>query len=174
MIKAEDIFKIGTLTRVHGVSGELNFHFTDDVFDRADADYLFLQLDGLPVPFYIEEYRFKGSDDALMKFENIDTADAAERICGADVYFPVALVPEEAELPQRWSSLTGFEVSDVAAGSVGRVVSVDDSSQNILLRVKKDGKEFLLPFHEDLLVAYDEKKRTLLLHLPEGLLTIND
>lgn len=174
MIKAEDIFKIGRLTHVHGVSGEVNFHFTDDVFDRADAEYLFLQMDGLPVPYYIEEYRFKGNADALMKFENVDTADAAGQICGADVYFPIALIPEQKAKPLTWNSLTGFEVSDRVAGSLGRVVSVDDSSANILLRVEKDGKEFLLPFHEDLLVEYDNKKRRLLLDLPEGLLTIND
>ena len=36
----DDVFKIGRLGKTHGVKGELSFHFTDDVFDRVDADYI--------------------------------------------------------------------------------------------------------------------------------------
>ena len=174
MVKAEDLFKIGKITRVHGVSGEVNFHFIDDVFDRAGAEYLFLQIEGLPIPFYIESYRFKSKSDAIIKFENVGTAEAAENICGADVYFYIELVPEHTEKPLTCCCMKDFEVYDRKAGYLGRVVSVDDSSANIILCVEQEEKKFLVPFHEDLLVESDRKKRTMLLDLPEGLLTIND
>ena len=35
------------------------FAITDDVFDRVDAEYLVLDIDGILVPFYLEEYRFR-------------------------------------------------------------------------------------------------------------------
>ena len=41
-----DTYKIGTITKTHGISGELSMNFTDDVWDRADADYVFLEADG--------------------------------------------------------------------------------------------------------------------------------
>ena len=54
-----DTFPIGRLGKPHGVKGEITFHFTDDIFDRVDADYVFLEIDGLQVPFFFEEYRFR-------------------------------------------------------------------------------------------------------------------
>ena len=67
MIKKEDVYRIGRLGKPHGVQGEISFMFDDDVFDRSDADYLVLDIDGILVPFFMEEYRFKGSETAIMK-----------------------------------------------------------------------------------------------------------
>ena len=59
MIRREDVFKIGRMGKPHGVKGELSMQCDDDVFDRVDADYLVLDIDGILVPFFIEEYRFR-------------------------------------------------------------------------------------------------------------------
>lgn len=71
------------------MKGEVSFTFTDDVFDRTDeCDYLVLLLDGILVPFFIEEYRFRSDDVALVKFEGIDTAERARMLTNVEVYFP--------------------------------------------------------------------------------------
>ena len=59
MIKQEEVYKIGRLGKSHGVKGEVSFQFDDDIFDRVDADYLVLDIDGILVPFFMEEYRFR-------------------------------------------------------------------------------------------------------------------
>ena len=59
MIKREDVYKIGRLGKAHGVKGEVSFQFDDDIFDTTDADYLILDIDGILVPFFMEEYRFR-------------------------------------------------------------------------------------------------------------------
>lgn len=175
MISQDDIFKIGTITKIHGVGGEVLFCFTDDVFDRAGIDYLFLEIDGLPVPFYIEGYRFKGSGRVIVKFEDINTAEAATELCGADVYFPKSEVVENDGEPLSWTYLAGFKVFDEQAGYLGEVASVNDSTTNILLTVQREkGGDVLIPLHEDFVTACDEKERRLTLRLPEGLLTLNE
>ena len=60
MIKAEEVYKIGRLGKAHGVKGEVSFQFDDDIFDRVDADYLVLDIDGILVPFFMEEYFGRG------------------------------------------------------------------------------------------------------------------
>ena len=45
MIKEEDVYKIGRIGKPHGVSGEVTLRFSDDVFDRVDADYVVLLVD---------------------------------------------------------------------------------------------------------------------------------
>lgn len=51
MIRKEEVYKIGIFNKPHGIHGELSFTFTDDIFDRADCDYLICLLDGIFVPF---------------------------------------------------------------------------------------------------------------------------
>ena len=97
MIKREDVYKIGKLGKAHGVKGEISFLFDDDVFDRTDADYLILDMDGILVPFFIEEYRFKTDDNALMKFEGIDTQERARELTGCEVYFPREMAEDDDE-----------------------------------------------------------------------------
>lgn len=45
MIREDEVYKIGMLTKTHGVSGELNMAFTDDVFDRVEAEYVVCRMD---------------------------------------------------------------------------------------------------------------------------------
>lgn len=44
MIKREDVYKIGVFNKPHGIHGELSFTFTDDIFDRVEAEYLICLL----------------------------------------------------------------------------------------------------------------------------------
>ena len=83
-----DAFRIGRIGKPHGVRGEVSMQFSDDVFDRTDADYVFLKVDGLLVPFFIEEYRFRSDETVLMKFCDIDDADHARELTGCEVSPP--------------------------------------------------------------------------------------
>ena len=47
MIKESEVYRIGRLGKAHGIKGEVSFQFDDDVFDRVDADYLVLDIDGI-------------------------------------------------------------------------------------------------------------------------------
>lgn len=53
MIRREEVFKIGHIGKPHGLQGEVQFLFTDDVFDRVEADYLVIDMEGILVPFFM-------------------------------------------------------------------------------------------------------------------------
>lgn len=169
MIREEEVYQIGKLGKTHGVKGEISFLFDDDVFDRVDADYLILKIDGILVPFFIEEYRFKSDSNALMKFEGIDTQEQARDLTGTDVYFPRSLADSD-DGTLTWSVLVGFDIIDADSGrTVGRIASVDDSTLNILFCLD-DGR--LIPASEDLIIAVDQQARSLTMHIPAGLLEL--
>ena len=175
MISESDVYQIGTITRVHGVRGEVAFQFTDDVWDRVEADYLFLRLDGLLVPFFLEEWRFRSDTTALLKFEDIDTADAATTLVGADVCFPKELIPDDIDDEDlTWQHFTGFEVWQQDHKCLGTVTSVLDQTANILLDITTpDGRSILIPAHEDFILSADHRQRRLIVSVPEDLLTLN-
>ena len=169
MIKEEDVYKIGRLGKTHGVRGEVSFLFDDDVFDRTDADYLILRVDGILVPFFIEEYRFKSDANAIVKFDGIDTQERARELTGCDVYFPRSLA-EGDEGDISWSILVGFDILEAKSGkAVGRIAAIDDATMNILFELE-DGR--LVPASEDLITAIDQEARTITMHIPEGLLEL--
>ena len=97
MIRKEEVFKIGVINKPHGVKGEVSFTFTDDIFDRVDCDYLILLMDGILVPFFMEEYRFRSDNVALVKFEDIDTAEQARKFTNVEVYFPKKFMDEQED-----------------------------------------------------------------------------
>ena len=169
MIRQEEVYKIGKLGKAHGVKGEISFLFDDDVFDRTDADYLILDMDGILVPFFIEEYRFKTDDNALMKFEGIDTQERARELTGCEVYFPREMAEGDEE-QLSWVAIVGFELIDANSGkSAGRIASVDDATINILFELE-DGK--LIPASEELITNVDTKKQKIFINLPEGILEL--
>ena len=169
MIKQEEVYKIGRLGKSHGVRGEVSFLFDDDVFDRVDADYLILDIDGILVPFFIEEYRFRSDTTALMKFEGIDSQERARELTGCDVYFPRNLAASDDD-NISWSAIVGFGIIDASTNkSVGRIASIDDSTLNILFCLE-DGH--LIPASEDLITQIDQQARTITMLLPAGLLDL--
>ncbi len=168
MIKEEEVYQIGRLGKTHGVRGEISFLFDDDVFDRTDADYLILRVDGILVPFFIEEYRFKSDANAIMKFEGLDTQERARELTGCDVYFPRSLAEGDDSI--SWSVLVGFDILEAQSGkTIGRIASIDDSTLNILFCLD-DGR--LIPASDDLITAIDQQARTITMHIPEGLLEL--
>lgn len=110
MIRPDSIYGIGRITRTHGVNGKVELQFTDDVFDRADAPYLFLEMDGLPVPFFWEEYSFKNQHAALFKFEDVDNEQQARRLVGAQVFYDRRFAPHTAPDMDSFKFFVGYRV----------------------------------------------------------------
>ena len=179
MIRLEEVYKIGRLGKAHGVKGEVSFQFDDDIFDRVDADYLVLDIDGILVPFFMEEYRFRNDSVCLIKFCDIDTQQRAQELTGCDVYFPRALA-EEADDDLSLASLVGFTIINDGDGKaaahtvpddsiVGTIASIDDTTANILFCLE-DGR--LIPANDELIVDIDTEHRQIRMNIPEGLLDI--
>jgi 16S rRNA processing protein RimM len=169
MIKKEEVYKIGRIGKAHGVKGEVSFNFDDDVFDRVEAEYLILEVDGILVPFFMEEYRFRSDSTALVKFEDIDTQERARELTNCDVYFPRDLADDEEEV-LTYSCLVGFDISNANTGKkVGTIASIDESTLNILFELE-DGT--LIPASEELITDIDKNNKTITIALPEGILDL--
>ena len=169
MIKQEEVYKIGRLGKAHGVKGEVSLQFDDDIFDRVDADYLVLDIDGILVPFFIEEYRFRSDTVCLVKFYGVDTQQRAQELTGCNVFFQRALAEEDDEMPSL-SMLVGFGIIGMPDGSpIGKIAAIDDSTANILFELE-DGT--LIPASDDLIEEIDAEQQQIKMNIPSGLLDI--
>ena len=164
------VYKIGIIGKAHGVKGELSIQIDDDIFDRVDAEYLVLKLDGIFVPFFMEEYRFKCDSVALVKFEGVDTQERARELTGVEVYFPRELAEQDEETELSYAALVGYTLIDNNSGkAVGTIAYVDEQTINIMFELED---ERLIPATEELIVDVDQKNRTITLDIPEGILDL--
>lgn len=171
MIKPQEVIKIGKVTKTHGVSGELSCTFINDIFGEDDAPYLVADIDGILVPFFIEEYRFKSDVTALIKFEDIDDTDSAKLLLGRELYFPMKYLADD-DVNNFGEGLVGYKIySDKSL--IGTVSAIDDTTANILFSITTEsGDEILIPATDDFVESIDENKREIIMSLPEGLLEI--
>lgn len=170
MIRESDVYKIGKIGKTHGVAGEVSVQIDDDVFDRVDADYLVLCMDGIMVPFFMEEYRFKSDEVVLVKFENIDTQERARELTGIEVFFPRELAETDDDAELTYAALKGYTLVDANSNSaIGVIEYIDEQTINIMFELT-DGT--LIPASEELIVDIDRDKRTIYLNIPEGILDL--
>lgn len=166
MIEQNELVRIGTMRRPHGKSGELQCQMDNDYWDEADADFLILLLDGIFVPFRVEDWRGKGADSLIIRLKGVDTEAKALRLVNAEAYMLRRDLNEEAEEMMTWQDLKGYEVLNSEHVVQGKVATVNESTINTLLEMA-DGR--LLPIHEDLIIEIDAPQKRIILDLPEGL-----
>ena len=159
------MLRIAQVLKSNGTQGELLISFFDVAPEDIDLqEPVFIEFDGLPVPFYFESFVQRGSNRALVHLTGVRSLKDADELSGQNIY---ADYFEE----ESGEDLTGWTVVDPSGSLVGTVSDYEDIPGNTCLWVQRpDGSEVLLPFHEDLVVGLDESSTTLTLHIPDGLL----
>lgn len=170
MIRKDEVYKIGVLNKPHGIHGELQFTFSDDIFDRTDAEYIICLMDGILVPFFIEEYRFRSENSALIKLEDVDDAEKARMFTNIEVYFPIDAAQQASDGQYSWSFFVGFQAEDIQHGKLGEITDIDDTTLNTLFVIDREGDELLVPACEEFVVDIQPDERRIVMQLPEGLL----
>jgi len=131
--------------------------------DIRKNEPVFIDFDGLPVPFFIESIEPKGGR-YLVKLENIDSLAAAEEIVGREVR-----LTESPDAEDEDDGIVGRIIRNAATGDiVGPVLEFLDYSGNTCIAVDHNGTEVILPLHEDLIKKV--RKNEIFLTIPEGLL----
>jgi len=170
MILRDELLSIGRFTRPHGVQGEMSLLLTDDVFDRADVDCLVCSIDGIFVPFFIDDWRYKTNNVVLVKFERVDTVEQARLFANREAFvMKKDYVRDDDELV--WDDFIGFTAEDGTLGPLGTVDYVDDSTLNVLFVIRRpDGTECFVPAQEVFIQEIDPDNHHIVFNLPDGLL----
>lgn len=89
MISADrnTMFQIAVISKSYGTNGECLFSFLNaEPEDIKVTEPVFIYFDGLPVPFFIDNFERKGNKRCLVKLTDIDSFESAEEIVGKEVY----------------------------------------------------------------------------------------
>jgi 16S rRNA processing protein RimM len=157
------MLRIAQVLKSNGTDGELLISFFDVAPEDIDLqEPVFIEFDGLPVPFYFESFTQRGTGRALVRLTGVRSLKDADELSGASIY--ADYFEEEDD-----EDLIGFTVQDPDGTVIGTVTDYEDIPGNTCLWVKRpDGAEVLLPFHEDLVVGLSSSVLTL--RIPDGIL----
>ncbi|MBS2210619.1 16S rRNA processing protein RimM [Carboxylicivirga mesophila] len=171
MIEKHTCRQIGVIVKTHGIAGEVVLRlFNEFSIDDVDVEFLYLELDGGLVPFYLEEAREKNQTDVLAKLEQLKDDQQALKVIDAPVY--VEKQGEEAveEAPFSAYQLVGYEAQAAGHGYIGEIVAIREISKNPLFELDNDGEEVLIPIVDHFIVSIDDEQRLVIFDLPEGLI----
>lgn len=170
-LRLEDLSYIGFVVKPWGFQGHLILGCEEiEPDDFPDTGFVFLKIDGLPVPFKLEESAWRGGH-LTVKLEDVSTEQEAKALAGLDVYLS-AQVARDASANPSWDELTGYEVVDEAAGVIGRIELVEEFPMQFIATVNYDGRQVLFPLNETLVLSIDPEQRRMTVRLPDGLLDI--
>jgi len=169
----DDFFHLGHIAKTRGIRGEVSIYLDVDFPQQyKKLESVFVELDKQLVPFFVESIVLKDKGFASVKFEDVSTEPEARRLVKARVFLPLNELPPLSGKQFYFHEVVGFEVIDEVKGAIGTVIQVIEFSQNPLLSIDFDGKEILLPMHDDTIVSLDRAKKQFLVRAPEGLIDL--
>jgi 16S rRNA processing protein RimM len=155
-----------------GVAGELVLrHHLGKKTSLKGLESFFIekQKDEL-LPYFIESVRIKTADELYVKVEGIHSKEAAHQMLQKQVW----LLEEDFQKYAAKSSaisLLGYHIINEDT-DLGEILEVIEQPHQLLCRILLDGKEALIPVHQETLQKIDKKNKQVFVELPEGLLDI--
>lgn len=168
-----DCFNLGHVAKLHGYKGEVSLFFdADNPNDYAQLDSVFIDIDGILTPFFVESIEMKGKGFAKVKFEGVNTENEAKSILKKGLFLPLTLLPELSGKNFYDHEVVDFTVIDERYGEVGKLIQIVDYANNPLMQIQntKFDKEVLLPLSNELVQSVDREHKILYVKAIEGLI----
>jgi 16S rRNA processing protein RimM len=174
MITKENLQKIGSLAKPHGVNGEVVVRLLPELEGfEPQPEFVFIDLLGGLVPFEVISVRTKGKNDLLMILDTLSTEEKARKLQGAEVYINQNELGEQpVNNDLSIHALTGYEVYDSEKGHLGKINAIIEINNNPLMEIIYKSKELLIPINEDFFKSVDNQKRVIELETPPGLIDL--
>ncbi|MBO7646886.1 MAG: 16S rRNA processing protein RimM [Bacteroidales bacterium] len=167
-----DYFYLGTLTKPFGLKGGLCAFFDADNPERYQTlTAVFLDLDGELIPYQIDKIQYRGRNQFIIFFHDID-ADEAKDLIQADLYLPLSELPPLEGNRFYFHEVVGFQVHDKAKGYIGNCIGFLELANNPVMQIDHDGVEILIPASQQFVTKVDRDNKVLYVDTPEGLIDV--
>jgi len=160
--------KIGFISKLNGYKGELVL--ITDVDDVVREKFLFMKMDGIPVPFFVEDI-FEKSGNFVVKLEDVKDEIFAQRFLNHDVFVERKSRRKNAE---TFSSheLTDYHIVDSVSGDLGPIIRIDEFPQQQIAICIHKGREIMVPLNDEFIDDIDDERKQVAVTLPEGLVDL--
>lgn len=171
-MQKEDCYYVGKITKPHGFKGNLIVHLeTDEPELYENMESVFIETNGMLVPFFFEFTQVHGNNKLLVKFEDV-SAEEAERLVNKELYLPLDTLPELEGNDFYYHEIIGFTLYDQTNTEIGVIQSINDSTAQALFELEFEGKQILIPIVDEWILEVDRKNQAILVKVPDGLIDL--
>jgi len=163
-------FKIGYVAKTHGLKGEVTVILSESV-NLDSIESLFLERNESLIPYFIETCSDR-TDKAFVKFEDVDSLEAANQLKGCSIYLSKTDRPKSKRGEFYDDEIIAFNVEDRELGLLGAVTEVMQSGPNRLLVLNYLGKEVLIPTNGPFIKSINKSSKKIIVELPDGFLEL--
>jgi len=167
-----EYINVGKFVAAFGLTGELVLRHMlgkKTIFKEGEAIFI-EELKSTYLPYFIKSSKAKNKEETSLQIEGINTREKALKFIQKSVSLQQGdfkkLVAKNSPLV-----LLGYTLIDDGK-EIGKVREVIEQPHQVLLQINIEGKEALIPLHEETLVSIDHKKNEVHVILPEGLLDV--
>ena len=161
---------LGTISKTHGVRGELILRIASPTFEPDENwESLFLQIDGILVPFFIASLYAPKAEEWIICFDDYENKDSAQQLVGLPVWILKEYLTKAREA-FHLEKLTGYTLINLSTGKHGLINDFLDIPGNPVFEVMLTSEKVLVPAQENLIEEIDEENQKLFMRLPEGIM----
>ena len=172
-MQKEDCFYLGKIVKKYSFKGELLVKLdTDNPSTYTKMESVFIDKNKSLIPFFIERSSLHKSTLLRVKFEDIDSEEDADKLLKSELYLPLEFLPQLTGNKFYYHEIVGFEAEDLSFGLVGIVKGVNDTTNQAILEIDRNGSEILIPLIDDFIKSVDRELKKIILEVPEGLIDI--
>lgn len=168
---SNDTLFIGILVKTRGINGELILEIGDSFVFENIKEAVFVEIDGLLVPFFVQQITPLSENRATVLFCGISNEKSTKELLNCKVFLPTKYLKSNSEELSP-SLLIGFDVIDENYGDIGKIEQFINQANNPLLLIKNGNNEILIPFHQSLIREINLENRTVFVDTPEGLIDL--
>jgi 16S rRNA processing protein RimM len=172
LCQMNDYTSIGKIVATFGLQGEviLKHSLGRKTIFKAQQVIFIEQLKGSYIPWFVETSKAKTEDETYIKFEGLNSKEAAHKLTTKKVWLKTE---EFRKLAGKSSpiALIGYQLINEEE-DLGAIEEVIEQPHQVLLRITLNGNEALIPLHAETLDNIDHKKQQVHVTLPDGLLDI--
>jgi 16S rRNA processing protein RimM len=173
-VQKSDCLHVGTLVKLYGYKGGFVLALDEPLGEEIEKwEWIFLDVDGLLVPFFIDTISLTGEITAYVTFDDIISETQARRFLNCELFQKKSLVPKPTTRLET-DLLKGYEVIDKKTNRIGKVDEIINYNQNLLIRILNGKKEILVPLADQIIVRINHKKKEIEISAPEGLFDLNE
>lgn len=171
-MKKEDCYLLGKITRKHGLAGNVVLKLdTDQPQFYNKLEGIFVEINGILVPFFIEKQQWSKEDTKIISFKN-STESMVEQTINKNVYLPLSTLPELKGKSFYYHEVIGFSIIDQEGADYGIVEYVNDQTKQHYFVSQLNGKEVVVPIIKDWILEVNRESKFIKMQLPEGLLDV--
>lgn len=168
-----DYFRVGVITSAHGIRGAVKvFPKTDDAERFEDLEEVFFSKhdsETILGSYRIESVAYM-QNMVLLKFEGINDRNAAELLKGQELWVDRAHAVALEDDEYYMADLIGMKAVSEEGEELGEVIDYMETAANLVLVVRKDREEILIPMVDVFVRNVDFDQNVITIHVMPGLI----